>query len=210
LLSKILTDIFLNFSATNVSTTTQATKLRKLDDHEVKAIDFERLTSEDQVPKENEIFNSTSDTNLNEYNETEEILLTEDFNVTEVSELSERRSKVLTEYNEVKLINNISSRSTLHVSHENDDKLSSEALFVTDEDNGGVMNAGAITAICVGVLAALSMLSVGSVYVYRRRFLNKPQTLGEQDSSGYIDDSTIRVCTNLNLFNRLKDYSTFF
>ena len=36
-----------------------------------------------------------------------------------------------------------------------------------------------------------------SFILYRRRFLNKPQTLNDKcsnpDSSGYIDDSTLRV-----------------
>lgn len=122
-------------------------------------------------------------------------------NVTEMSETPERKAKVLNGYSqETKIVNNISSRSTLtHLSQNipttQNDGLSSEALFVTDEDNGGItMNAGIISIICVGIIGSLSAFSIMFVYIYRRRFLNKPQTLSEPDSSGYIDDSTIRVC----------------
>jgi tRNA C32,U32 (ribose-2'-O)-methylase TrmJ len=45
--------------------------------------------------------------------------------------------------------------------------------------------------IVVNIAGAVSFI------LYRRRFLNKPQTLNDKcsnpDSSGYIDDSTLRV-----------------
>lgn len=134
-------------------------------------------------------------------NDTVEIVMTDDANATEVTESSERKSKVLADYNdEVKAVNSISSRSTLQatpfsqVPPSTDDQLSSEALFDTDEDNGGItMSAGIISVICVGIIGSLSAFSIMFVYVYRRRFLNKPQTLSEPDSSGYIDESSIRV-----------------
>ncbi|CAO1396007.1 unnamed protein product [Diamesa tonsa] len=179
------------------ATTTQTTKLRKVEDRGK----VESPTYEEHFLNV-KILNLTTDATEagSEVNETvEEIVMTEESNVTEVTELSERKSKVLTGYStEAKVVNNISSRSTLQVNQltqntVNDDKLSSEALFVTDEDNGGItMNAGVISAICVGVIGSLSAISIMFVYVYRRRFLNKPQTLNEPDSSGYIDDSTIR------------------
>lgn len=128
-----------------------------------------------------------SDFNQNESNDTMDEIIVMSENATELAEISERRSKVLTGY-EPKVVNNISSRSTIQI--DRDDKLSSEALFVTDEDNGGIMNAGVISGICVGVIGVLSALSATTVYIYRRRFLNKPQVLNDgQDSSGYIDDS---------------------
>jgi hypothetical protein len=139
----------------------------------------------------------------NDYNDTVEIIMTDDVNATEISDFNngERKSKGLLGFSEeAKFVNNISSRSTLQVSHENemivggDDDLSSEALFDMDEDNGGIaMSAGLISIICVGIIGSLSAFSVMFVYVYRQRFLNKPQTLSEPDSSGYIDDSSIRV-----------------
>ena len=142
-----------------------------------------------------------TETSQNDANDTVEIVMTEDVNVTEVSETSERKSKGLLGYSEeAKVVNNISSRSTLQVTHQsqsapkNNDQLSSEALFDTDEDNGGItMSAGIISVICVGIIGSLSAFSIMFVYVYRRRFLNKPQTLSEPDSSGYIDESSIRV-----------------
>ena len=43
----------------------------------------------------------------------------------------------------------------------------------------------------------LDIIGAVSFVLYRRRFLNKPQTLNDKcsnpDSSGYIDDSTLRV-----------------
>lgn len=142
-----------------------------------------------------------TDTSQIDSNDTVEIVMTDDANATEVTESTERKSKVLMDYNEeVKVVNNISSRSTLQAtpfsqsSASNDDQLSSEALFDTDEDNGGItMSAGIISVICVGIIGSLSAFSIMFVYVYRRRFLNKPQTLSEPDSSGYIDESSIRV-----------------
>lgn len=137
----------------------------------------------------------------NDPNDTVEIVMTEDANATEVAELSDRRSKGLLGYSdEARIVNSIISRSTFQVTHAsqsaptNDDRLSSEALFDTDEDNGGItMSGGIISVICVGIIGSLSAFSIMFVYVYRRRFLNKPQTLSEPDSSGYIDESSIRV-----------------
>lgn len=182
-------------------TTTQTTKLIKVDT----PANTEKQPIEEQEITEEHSGNSTdiSDISAIEGNDTADGFFSNlDGNVTELAELSERRSKVLTGYNEVKVVNNISSRSTLQVTHQsilNNDKLNSEALFVTDDDNGGItMNAGSITGICFGVIGILSALSSMTVYVYRRRFLNKPQTLSEPDSSGYIDDSTIRVSNCLS------------
>jgi hypothetical protein len=55
------------------------------------------------------------------------------------------------------------------------------------------LNVGAISGICLASVAVLSGISVTLIVLYRRYiYLNKPQTLSEPDSSGYIDDSTIR------------------
>jgi hypothetical protein len=162
----------------------------------------------DEVPLDEHILTvkglnitETTESSQSDVNDTVEIVMTDDANVTEVNETSERKSKGLLGYSEeAKVVNNISSRSTLQVTHlsqsspTNDHRLSSEALFDTDEDNGGItMNAGIISIICVGIIGSLSAFSIMFVYVYRRRFLNKPQTLSEPDSSGYIDESSIRV-----------------
>ncbi|EDS37341.1 conserved hypothetical protein [Culex quinquefasciatus] len=57
----------------------------------------------------------------------------------------------------------------------------------------GRLNVGAISGICLASLGLLSGLSAALVILYRRYlYLNKPQALSEPDSSGYIDDSTIR------------------
>lgn len=57
-----------------------------------------------------------------------------------------------------------------------------------------ILDAGAISGICLAVIGLSCVVSVAGVMLYRRRYINKPQTLSEPDSSGYIDDTTIRVC----------------
>lgn len=56
-----------------------------------------------------------------------------------------------------------------------------------------ILDAGAISGICLAVIGLSLVISAVGVMLYRRRYINKPQTLSEPDSSGYIDDSTIRV-----------------
>lgn len=134
--------------------------------------------------------------NFNDANDTMEIVMTDDSNATEITELSERKSKGLSGFSEeAKILNNISSRSTFQINQksQSNDRLSSEALYDSDTDNNGItMSAGIISIICVGIIGSLSAFSIMFVYIYRRRYLNKPQTLSEPDSSGYIEDS-IRV-----------------
>lgn len=167
------------------STTTPTTKLVRIEEDE-----FEH------IEKSFKNFSDVTETNQNDMNDTMEIVMTDD-----VTELSERKSKGLMGFSEeAKILNNISSRSTLQIassssssssSQSDDDRLSSEALFDSDSDNGITMNAGIISIICVGIIGSLSAFSIMFVYVYRRRLLNKPQALSEL-SSGCNDDS-IRV-----------------
>lgn len=197
----------INFHFSNeMSTAMQRTKLIKIeevpsDEHilSVKSLD---LTNSD-----------VTEPSPNDSNDTVEIVMTEESNVTDVAELSERKSKGLLGYSEeAKIVNNISSRSALQVNRNEptpDERLSSEALFDTDEDNGGItMSAGIISLMCVGIIGSLSAFSIMFVYVYRRRFLNKPQTLSEPDSSGYIDESSIRVsCCVFKAFEDINSIS---
>ncbi|XP_021941181.1 uncharacterized protein LOC110840447 isoform X2 [Zootermopsis nevadensis] len=58
------------------------------------------------------------------------------------------------------------------------------------------LDAASITGISLGILVFAALVGAVSFVLYRRRFLNKPQTLNDKcsnpDSSGYIDDSTLR------------------
>lgn len=67
----------------------------------------------------------------------------------------------------------------------------------------GGLDAGAVSGICFGILVILGLGGAISLVLYRRRYLNKPQTLNDKcsnpDSSGYIDDSTIRVSFPFNM-----------
>lgn len=58
------------------------------------------------------------------------------------------------------------------------------------------LDAASITGISLGILVFAALVGAVSFILYRRQFLNKPQTLNDKcsnpDSSGYIDDSTLR------------------
>ncbi|CAK1540312.1 unnamed protein product [Leptosia nina] len=58
------------------------------------------------------------------------------------------------------------------------------------------MDTGAIAGISFAALALVGLAGSTAFVLYRRRYLNKPQTLNDKcsnpDSSGYLDDSTIR------------------
>ncbi|KAJ6639363.1 hypothetical protein Bhyg_12107, partial [Pseudolycoriella hygida] len=110
-----------------------------------------------------------------------------------------RQSKILAEYSEsIKILNltsaskNLLARSAVSITSDEivgDDELNSEALIIK---RATILDAGAISGICLGVIGLSCVVSAIGVMVYRRRYVNKPQTLSEPDSSGYIDDSTIR------------------
>lgn len=65
-----------------------------------------------------------------------------------------------------------------------------------DNAEGG-MDTGAIAGISFAALVLAALAGSTAFVLYRRRYLNKPQTLNDKcsnpDSSGYLDDSTIRV-----------------
>ncbi|CAH2218565.1 jg13570 [Pararge aegeria aegeria] len=68
---------------------------------------------------------------------------------------------------------------------------------IIDSGDGG-MDTGAIAGISFAALVLAALAGSTAFVLYRRRYLNKPQTLNDKcsnpDSSGYLDDSTIRVC----------------
>lgn len=73
--------------------------------------------------------------------------------------------------------------------------LNSQNHALTSDDLSQVRasNFGLISGISFSVLALFCVVSLVGAMMYRRRYINKPQTLSEPDSSGYIDDSIIRV-----------------
>ncbi|KAJ0182278.1 hypothetical protein K1T71_001647 [Dendrolimus kikuchii] len=66
---------------------------------------------------------------------------------------------------------------------------------IIDPGDGG-MDTGAIAGIAFGAVVLAALAGSVAFVLYRRRYLNKPQTLNDKcsnpDSSGYLDDSTIR------------------
>lgn len=65
------------------------------------------------------------------------------------------------------------------------------------DQGGGGMDTGAIAGISFAALVLAALAGSTAFVLYRRRYLNKPQTLNDKcsnpDSSGYLDDSTVRV-----------------
>lgn len=89
------------------------------------------------------------------------------------------------------------SRNILIQFNDNDrmELLSSQNNALTSDDSPRTRssNLGLISGISFSVLALFCTVSLVGAMMYRRRYINKPQTLSEPDSSGYIDDSIIRV-----------------
>lgn len=73
--------------------------------------------------------------------------------------------------------------------------IESSRRVIDPNDNG--MDTGAIAGISFAALVLVALAGSTAFVLYRRRYLNKPQTLNDKcsnpDSSGYLDDSTIRV-----------------
>ncbi|XP_026319664.1 uncharacterized protein LOC113230114 [Hyposmocoma kahamanoa] len=69
-------------------------------------------------------------------------------------------------------------------------------LYRRVESSEGGMDTGAIAGISFAALVLAALAGSTAFVLYRRRYLNKPQTLNDKcsnpDSSGYLDDSTIR------------------
>lgn len=87
-----------------------------------------------------------------------------------------------------------------------DDDVISERKLNADAQTSATLDAGAISGICLAALGLCGGVAAAGVMAYRRRYVNKPQTLGEPDSSGYIDDSTIRVWNLLIFFMETDKY----
>lgn len=70
-------------------------------------------------------------------------------------------------------------------------------LYRRVDNSEGGMDTGAIAGISFAALVLAALAGSTAFVLYRRRYLNKPQTLNDKcsnpDSSGYLDDSTIRV-----------------
>lgn len=98
---------------------------------------------------------------------------------------------------------NLNRSPNLLIQFSDSDKLElmnsqNNALTSDDLSRTRTSNFGLISGISFSVLALFCTMSLVGAMLYRRRYINKPQTLSEPDSSGYIDDSIIRVsCTEM-------------
>lgn len=130
-----------------------------------------------------------------EYESTRNILLKEILNNSDKG----RQSKLLAEYKEeLKIVNFTAETKSLlaraaivsiNTADASARDLNSEAYTVKE---ARMLDAGAISGICFAVIGLCCAISATGVFLYRRRYINNPQTLSEPDSSGYIDDSTMR------------------
>lgn len=75
--------------------------------------------------------------------------------------------------------------------------IESSRRVIDQSSQEGGMDMGAIAGISFAALVLTALAGSTAFVLYRRRYLNKPQTLNDKcsnpDSSGYLDDSTIRV-----------------
>lgn len=86
-----------------------------------------------------------------------------------------------------------------------------------DVDNGAITSTGisglSIMGIVFGVILFIVLICAISFILYRRSFANKPQTLNDKcsnlDSSGYIDDSSVRVIILFSIFFQLNFLSLY-
>ncbi|XP_017878519.1 uncharacterized protein LOC108624056 isoform X2 [Ceratina calcarata] len=84
-----------------------------------------------------------------------------------------------------------------HLSDYIESSSSSSENSKQESDSKSVVDIAAITGSCLATVVLLSTMGSLGFIMYRRRYLNPPQTLNSDkcsnlDSSGYIDDSTIR------------------
>uniref|UniRef100_A0A7G3AT30 Putative serine/threonine-protein kinase cst20 isoform x3 n=1 Tax=Lutzomyia longipalpis TaxID=7200 RepID=A0A7G3AT30_LUTLO len=180
-------------------------------------VDMSNKTYEDQARNSTEFVEAERQPDQTEENKTEsdtvrpEISVIQNDTVDMEVELQEndtievdrqgRKSKVLTEYtDDLRIANlttetkNLLARSAASsVTSVNDDELGSElSVHAFSAQHTSSLNAGAISGICLAVIFIFVGAGLTGMILYRRRYINKPQTLSEPDSSGYIDDSTIR------------------
>lgn len=87
------------------------------------------------------------------------------------------------------LLIQFSDNDRLELLNSQNNALTSDDLSPTTRSS----NLGLISGIGFSVLTLFCAVSLVGAMLYRRRYINKPQTLSEPDSSGYIDDSIIRV-----------------
>ncbi|GAB0086128.1 hypothetical protein DMENIID0001_001240 [Sergentomyia squamirostris] len=190
--------------------------------HEINVVDSNSTVAEanstvKDIGSEDHLANTTAEMDPNEENRTEtdtvrpemdsiqndtvdmEVELQENATI-EVDRFG-RKSKVLTEYSDDLRIANLTTETknllarsaASSVTSVNDDDLgSSLSVHAYSAQHSSSLNAGTISGICVSVVFIFVGVGVIGMFLYRRRYINKPQTLSEPDSSGYIDDSTIR------------------
>lgn len=147
--------------------------------------------------------NTTDTANMSKANETEVAAVTEGQNAT-----FPPKKRNLTRPDIVKHDSNVDSAAESRIFTEK--PLSLETTYqqtrvppniessrrVIDQNENG-MDTGAIAGISFAALVLVALAGSTAFVLYRRRYLNKPQTLNDKcsnpDSSGYLDDSTIRV-----------------
>lgn len=78
----------------------------------------------------------------------------------------------------------------------------------------GNLSAAGITGITMGCVSFVGIICAVSFVIYRNRGLNRPQVLNDRcsnpDSSGYIDDASIRVRVHIYFRTAPCDYSNIY
>lgn len=75
-------------------------------------------------------------------------------------------------------------------------KISASSISDHNEEESSSLSAAAITGTTFGLLVICGGIGALGLVLYRRRYINHPQSLNDKcsnlDSTGYIDDNTIR------------------
>lgn len=134
-----------------------------------------------------------------------------DQNVTDVGlNITDNQTFVNTSFNAINRAENLS-----YISEDNSMNqtivVNSERIGVENQENiKGSLTAAGITGITLGCVSIIGIICAVSFVMYRNYGFNRPQVLNDRcsnpDSSGYIDDSTVRVSLNNILFCSLINF----
>lgn len=104
----------------------------------------------------------------------------------------------------IPLTDNDTLSTTNHSYFENNSSISEFDYIDEPDTSHNNLSAAGITGITVGCIGIVGIICAVSFVIYRNRGFNRPQVLNDRcsnpDSSGYIDDASIRVM-KLTLLN---------
>lgn len=102
-----------------------------------------------------------------------------------------------TSFNTINYTNNLTYLGEEVNSNQNSSRNTQRINVENDDTSEGSLSAAGITGITLGCVVIVGIISGISFFLYRTRGFNRPQVLNDRcsnpDSSGYIDDASVRV-----------------